>query len=275
MNTKKSLFLDTATQIARHWHTPAVRSEISQQLEGCKLYCSQYVKCQYKATLVESAKRLHNLCLRSQDLLEAIQKAKEWRYSKEAGGKLTPGVLSRIVDISYWISRYWDTFEEQVLRIQDLIEDSWEVYFDFGLELPLIDETGCVYAEGDPVIGESGAYEPLRASCTKDNPPECRIHEFWDEHKIQLAKLANIDIKSIKAKHKDKKESKQVKEHARKIMSGKYPWGRRCRDHLSDAVICIESIHCPDPESVAVHSINKKHFQPLGEVLGVESEPKD
>ncbi len=56
-------------------------------------------------------------------------------------------------------------------------------------------------------------------------------------------------------------------------MEGEPAHGRKCTVYLSDAVICIESTHCPEP--VAVHSINKKHFRPLGEVLGVDWEPKD
>ena len=168
MNSKKSLFLDTATQIARHWHSPPARSDISQQLADCRLYCSRYVKCQYKATFLDSLIKLHTLSLRSRDLHEAVLKVTEGRYSDEAGGRLTPGVLVRVVEIAYWISRQYETFAEQIGRLRDLIEDGWELFFEDGLEVPLIDETACVYGEGDPKKGESGAYKPIRISCRKD-----------------------------------------------------------------------------------------------------------
>lgn len=273
MANKNDLFLDTSTQVARHWHSPPECEEIYDQLKGLDLYCSQYVKCQYKATLLASLIKLHNLRLRSQDLLEAIQKATEGKYTKEAGGKLTGGVLALIVDIAYWISRHYKTYTEQVERLRDLIEDGWETIFNDGLELPLIDETGCVYAEGDPVLGESGAYRPIKVSCTISRPAECRIREFWDKHRIHLEVLTNMNPNSIEAEPKDTKELEKVKEHAKQIMRGEPPHGQRCTVHLSDAIICLESTHCP--VAVAVHSTNKKHFRPLGEMLGVESEPMD
>ncbi|OHB73754.1 MAG: hypothetical protein A2Z25_00725 [Planctomycetes bacterium RBG_16_55_9] len=271
MSSQKSLFLDTATQIARHWHSPPTHDEISEQLSGCRLFCSRYVKCQYKATLLDSLIKLHNLRLRSADLFEAIQKATEGRYFEEAGGKLTAGVLARIVDIAYWISRQYETFDEQVGRLRDLIEDGWEVLFEDSLELPLIDETGCVYAEGDPVKGESGAYRPMRISCTKDKPPECRIQHFWEDHRIQLETLAKMKIEVIKATPKDTVELESVKENAQAIADRISPSGKRCTSTLSDAIICIEATHCPEP--AAVHSINRKHFSPLGEILGIECRP--
>jgi len=274
MTNQKCLFLDTATQIARQWHSSPTRYEISQQIRKCKLYCSRYVKCQYKATLLDSLIKLHNLSLRSGDLHEAIQKVTEGRYSEEAGGKLTAGILARVVDIAYWISRECKTFDEQIGRFKDLIEGGWEVFFEDGLELPLIDETACLYAEGDPQIGESGAYKPIRVSCRKDEPPECKIQQFWDKNRIQLEALARIDIDSIETMKKDISELNCIKENAQAITKNDSPHGRRCTQFLSDAIICIESTHCPE-QPVAIHSINRKHFWPLGEILGIECEPKD
>jgi len=223
--------------------------------------------------LLDSLIKIHNLRLRSDDLNEAVQKATEGRYSQEAGGKLTAAVLVRIVDIACWISREYKTFDEQVGRLKDLIEDGWEVMFEDDVELPLIDETDCVYAEEDPEIGESGAYKPIRISCRKDEPHECKIQQFWDNHKIQLEALSRMNIETIEAEPKDSRELQSIKEHALAITENDSPHGRRCTLSLSDVVICIESTHCPEP--VAVHSINKKHFRPLGEVLGIECEPKD
>jgi len=138
---------------------------------------------------------------------------------------------------------------------------------------PLLDETACVFAKGAPEMGESGAYNPIEISCTKKEPAECKIREFWDRHRVELDILAKMDIGSISAKPKDTRELERIKEHATEIMSGKSAHGQRCTTHLSDAVICVESKHCP--ESVAVHSINKKHFRPLCEILGIDSEATD
>lgn len=273
MGNKKGLFLDTATQIARHWHSPPECKEIQQQLEGANLYCSRYVKCQYKAKLLASMIYLYNLCRLSPDLLAAIQKATEGKYSKEAGGSLTAGKLALIVDIAYWVSRQYKSYATQIQRLEVLIEDRWETTFYDGLELPLVDETGCVYAEGEPERGSSGAFKPMAISCRKDTPPDCRIKKFWDIHRNELEALANMDIDSIKARPMDRKNLQSVKDYASAIISDGIPYGERCTVHLSDSIICLESKHCPEPS--AVHSTNKKHFRSLGEVLGVEWEPKD
>jgi hypothetical protein len=80
-----------------------------------------------------------------------------------------------------------------------------------------------------------------------------------------------MDINSIESEPKDAKKLTNVKEHAEAITKNDSPYGKRCTVFLSDAVICIEATHCPEP--VAVHSINRKHFLPLGEVLGIECKP--
>ncbi len=270
---KKSLFLDTATQVARHWHSEAERSEIEQQLHGRRLYCSRYVKCQYKVTLLNSIIHLHNLLLRSKDLQQAEQKATEGRFSGEAGGRLTPGDLSRIVSIAFWISRQCKTYEEQLDALRDLIEDTWETLFHYRIESPLVDATGCMYAEGYPKMGVSGAYDPIRAFCNQKSPPECRIGEFWQNHRDELSLLATMDVDSITVKRKDTRVLREVKASSGELRDGKSPYGNTCRDCLSDAIICIESQHCPEP--VNVHSINRKHFEPLGKVLGVMAEPSE
>ena len=80
-----------------------------------------------------------------------------------------------------------------------------------------------------------------------------------------------MNINAIEAELKDNKELQSVKEHAQAIAKNDSPHGKRCTTILSDAIICIEATHCPEP--VAVHSINRKHFLPLGEVLGIECKP--
>ena len=266
------LFLDTATQIARHWHSDSKREKIKTELEERNLYSSVFVKSEYKSTLLRAAIGLYNLLIRFKDLNRALRESDDYENAEIAGIKLTPNVQKRIQQVGHWMLEYCN-YEEQKLRLEDLIEDVWEGQFHRGLNEPLIDETGCVYTEGAPEMGESGAYNPIDVSCTIKKPAKCRIREFWDNHRIQLEVLANMNLNSIKAEPKDTDELEKVKEHAGRIINGESPHGRRCTVHLSDAIICIESTHCP--EVVAVHSTNKKHFRPLGEVLGVEWEPKD
>lgn len=268
----RALFLDTATQFARHWHADSERQALARELSGRDLYCSRYVACQYKAVLLNSAVALFNLLLRFKDLKRALRESTHYQNAEIAQVHLTGGVQKRIEQIGLWMLEFRN-YDEQVQRLQDLIEDVWETQFHQGLVDPLIDETGCLYAETILKPGESGAYNPAEVSCTLKNPKQCKIDEFWEGHRTDLELLANVKVKAIKAQPRDTKAIQQVKEAAERVREGKPPRGRCCTVHLSDAVICLESTHCPEP--VAVHSINKKHFRPLCEIFGLESEPAD
>jgi len=264
----KGLFLDTATQIARHWHADSEKEEIKQQLEGLNLYCSEYVKCQYKATLLNSLILLYNLLSKFHDLPTALRETSRYENSKIAGGKLSPAVQKRIRDVGLWLLQ--QSFEEQKSYLEDLIEQAWETFFLEGIKEPLINQTNCLYANSQPNKGIRG-YEPIKITCTKATPHDCGINEFWKNHRVQLEILANMNISSIQSDLKDEKELTTIKSEASLIASGQPPHGERCTVTLSDAIICIESTHCP--ETSAVHSINKKHFRPLCELLGIESKP--
>lgn len=266
----KGLFLDTATQVARHWHADSEREEIEQQLKDCNLYCSEYVKCQYKATLLNSIIGLYNLLLRHGDLKRALRESSRYINSVDAGITLTQGVQKRIHEIGLWLIEM-QSFDEQKNYLEDFIEQSWETYFSDGIKEPLINETGCLYASDCPKKGKSGAYDPVQVICTKSNPNNCKIKDFWQNHRVQLEILADMNIANIKSDLKDEQELISIKEGASKIIAGEAPHGKCCTVGLSDPIICIESTHCP--EASAVHSINKKHFRPLCEVLGIESRP--
>jgi hypothetical protein len=120
-----ALFLDTATQFARHWHADSERDEIEQQLEGHALYCSQYVKCQYKAVLLNSAIAIYNLLIRFKDLNKAMRESTRYQNKEIACVPLTQAVQKCIDQIGHWMLEYC-TYEEQKQRFQDLIEDIWE-----------------------------------------------------------------------------------------------------------------------------------------------------
>jgi hypothetical protein len=273
MNSAKALFLDTATQIARHWYADSKREEIAGQLANRNLYCSRYVQCQYKATLLNAIIGLHNLLLRHKDLFKALQESTLYENKDVAGLSLTKAVQERISRVGLQIAQQYKRYDEQIGRLRFYIEDAWEALFSSNLKMPLIDETGCLYAYNAPEAGVSGAYKPVEVSCTIREPKGCQIEEFWSKHRIQLQVLADMDIEGIEAEPKDVAELRKVKQHATRAFSGESAHGQRCTVHLSDAVICIEATHCR--EDVAVHSINKKHFRPLAEVLGVDSEPKE
>ena len=267
-----ALFLDTATQFARHWHADSERAEIAQQLEGRNLYCSRYVECQYKAVLLNSAVALFNLLIHHKDMRKALRESSRYINQDIALVRLTSGVQTRIKQIGLWMLEFCD-YGEQVQRLQDLIEDVWEVQFYQGVREPLVDQTGCRYAEDIPRPSKSGAYNPAKISCRARDPLPCGITDFWANHRTDLELLANMDVQAIEAKPKDSQELDKVKRAAQEVRQGKPGHGQVCTVYLSDAIICLEGTHCP--EAAAVHSTNKRHFRPLCEVLGIECEPRD
>lgn len=271
MEKQKNLFLDTATLIARHWHCDTERKAIAGQLSGCKLYSSKYVLCQYKATLLNAIIALHNLLLRHKDIHKAIQESKYYPNREAAGVPLKRGMQERISEVGLCLARHYTMYEEQIERLELWIEDIWEAHFRSDLEEPLIDETGCCYADDAPEKGVSGYYRPVGTSCTLTEPRACGILGFWKKHEVQLEVLRDMVIDDIVAVPKDKEQLGRVKEAAGRIFGGESAQGQRCTVHLSDAVICTEATHTPPPR--AVHSINKKDFRPLAEMLGIESVP--
>ncbi len=268
----KALFLDTATQFARYWHADSQRDEVQHQLEGRSLYCSRYVKCQYKAILLNAAIATYNLLVTFKDMKRALRESTSYQNREIAQLALTSAVQKRIEQIGLWMLEYC-SYDEQKQRLEDLIEDIWETQFNCGVRQPLVDKTGCLYADGIPEMGVSGLYRPVKVSCIARDLPLCQIREFWDDHSAFLELLANMNIAALQAEPRDAPELERIKEVAQEVRSGRSAAGNCCTVYLSDAIICLESTHCP--ETVAVHSINKKHFRPLCEVFGIESEPRD
>jgi len=270
MKQVDAYFLDTSSQVSRDWDLPEFQEAIVADLSGKRLYCSRYVRMQYKATLLNALIVLHNLLVDSEDPVDALQRSDRRMELRRAKGRGTPreGKLVRDAGcrlLRMYPSRY-RTKEEILDSLQELIEGGWEDLFEHDLGTPLCDETGCARAAGAPVRDDLGYYEPVNAACNLRQPQDCGIRDFWNRHGLDLVALAESDVSDLPPS-KARKQMSSIAEGAARIQEGESPQGKRCSVDMSDAVIAIESRHTPEP--AAVHTLDGD-FAPIGKALNID-----
>lgn len=136
----ESAFLDTSTQIARHFEQKGIRTAIEKELAGRGLHCSAYVLQEYKRTLVNSCVALHNLLLNSKDLNEALERSEYFQQNQVSLVALSERVRRRIGLIARLPEAIWrrprniaetfltfgvDRLEESVLRKNCQTTNRW------------------------------------------------------------------------------------------------------------------------------------------------------
>lgn len=273
MNKSKAFFLDTSTQIWRHWDLPEIQKEIQTELSDKPLYCCIYVLQQYKATLLNALIVLYDLARGSDDLIEVMARSERWELLREAFGKGREGEGKLIRQGACRLFRmHPDTLptKQEVLEVlEKWIEDGWEDFFFDGFhDTELVDTTGCTRAADAPKRSPEGYYFPVDATCNKEDPRDCKIREFWENNKEDLRKLSKIDYNSL-PRGKVKAQMQKLQEHAGKILESEKEsrQGQRCSVHMSDAIITIES--CCTSEPSIVHTTDND-FEPIGKCLDVK-----
>jgi hypothetical protein len=112
-----ALFLDTTTQIDRIWEERVVRENIQKDFNNKKLFCSIYVKKEYKATFLNSAILYYNLLRSSRSIIEALERGEKYENQNISGGQLTPRMRARMRKILYRLyEKYGDDKERSGLR---------------------------------------------------------------------------------------------------------------------------------------------------------------
>lgn len=273
MNRSNAFFLDTSSQIARHWDLPEIQEEIQAELADNPLYCCVYVLQQYKATLLNALIVLYDLLRYTDSVTEAMARSErpEWRRRAFGTGKEAEG--KRIRQAAHCFFRMHPdklpTKQEVLERLEKWIEDGWEDFFFDGFhDTELVDTTGCTRAADAPKRSPEGYYFPVDATCNKEDPRDCKIREFWENNKEDLRKLSKIDYNSL-PRGKVKAQMQKLQEHAGKILESEKETrqGQRCSVHMSDAIITIES-RCTS-ELSTVHTTDND-FEPIGKCLNVK-----
>lgn len=223
----KTYFLDTSTQISRHWAEGAVREQVRLDLSNGKLCCSTYVESQYRCRILNALVTLHILITNSSDLDEARARVEKCRDQ---------GIVdSIIVATARRLFNRYNSRKPLLRYLSRMIEVDWENYFYDGVPKDLSDMTKC--KRGMQTIQRKAAYYlPLPTCC----PDDCGICDFWKTKTADLTQLAQMDASRL-GKAEDPKETVTlIQDEAEAAISGKRPHGDACHV-LSDAVISIEA----------------------------------
>jgi len=249
---RKAYFLDTSTQIARHWHDPDTRQTIHQDLVGRSLRCSVYVEHQYKVLVLNAFISIHTLVENSSTLDEARNRLEN---RKDLVGD----------DLIYAIfRRFFNKYQRKEIlarRLKKTIKSDWQRYFYDTVPRALCDLTGCTQSGDSP--REHGKYFlAIDKRCYKD----CRIAEFWLSKSDDLDALANIDLSGFSRVTDPKNTMSNIKQQAQEIANGASPYGDSCKKIMDDTIIAIEARD--SYPGITVHSMDSD-FELLSTPLSI------
>lgn len=227
VNSNEHLFLDTSTQINRHWSDQETNQKVRTDLFGKKLRCSIYVEREYRCKILYSLIYVHILVKQSKNIEEA-----DYRLEN-----LKNDIEELIYKIGKRLFRKYNSRKPVLKRLEMLIEFGWENYFYDGFSAStLCDMTNCTRGTETPKKSEQGYYFPIRREC----PDNCNICNFWKSKQADLKNLAQIDTNKFNQFNDPKASMGKIQNEAQAILGGKSPHGDPCRT-VSDAIISVEA----------------------------------
>jgi len=243
MAEKSCYFLDTSSQIARHWEGEGKKREVRGDLEGWKLQSSLYVEREYRCRILNSLITIHVLVKKLDSLEEAERRLDN-----------IPGFDPLIYVIAKRLFQKYGSQKPFLRCLRHLIEEDWRNYFYDKVGQELVDMTKCTRGADAPVyVRELGLYKPISTKCAEG----CEIADFWKAKAGDLAKLAEMEAND------PKRNMGKVRSQGAAIVGGEAPEGNACRT-LGDAVISIEARDgCPGS---TIHTIDAD-FEYLSPVL--------
>jgi DNA-binding Lrp family transcriptional regulator len=218
-------FLDTSSQIARHWTDKHTKETVQSDLSGNKLRCSIYVEREYRCKILNSLIVIYSIVKQSKSLDDSLADA-ENRLDKLR----KDGVLEEFIyKIGKRLLRKYNSQKPLLKYLGKLIEVDWENYFYDRVPRSLCDMTGCSRGADAPEY-KGDYYLSIEQKC----PTNCKIQDFWKSKEADLKNLAQtvtVDAKGT---------MQAIRTEAEAVLSGKDPHDNPCRV-LSDAVISIEA----------------------------------
>jgi len=243
-------FLDTSTQIYKHWEDPKIKLFLSKELSKKYCYSSVYVKNEYKYRILNDSITAYNTIVSTDTLEEA-----ESRLNATMG----PDSLRYKVFKRYF--RDLQSKEKVLKRIEQLIESTWEKHFGTYIKSELFDLIECKYAQNGP-SKRGKFYLDIKDIC----PSNCNICGFLSTRHSDLKLLNDIDTSKLDRMNDPKGSLQKFKTVSMSILGGTSPHGNPCKKEISDAVISIEA-KASDP-TIILHSMDSD-FKLLGEVLNI------
>lgn len=221
-------FLDTSTQINRHWSDEETNNKVRADLLGKKLRCSIYVEREYRCKVLNTLITAHNVLIKSEDIRTAKERTEKLKRN---------GIFDYLVYNT--IKRLFKRFNSKkpiIRRLKNLIEGAWENFFYDAVPKALCDMTNCTRGSDAPQLLDHGYYLEVSRKC----PQNCKICEFWQSKQNDLQNLAEIDTSKFTKTNDPKGTMNKIQAEAQAILGGKSAHGDPCRN-LSDAVISIEA----------------------------------
>ena len=120
VSSKDTLFLDTSTQINRHWADYKVLQAIRSDLLGKTLCCSVYVERQYRYNVLNEFITVHAFVTNSKDIQEAQQRLEKCKGIPRQ--KLLYNIAKRLFN-------KYQSKKPLIKYLEKLIRVDWENYF--------------------------------------------------------------------------------------------------------------------------------------------------
>ena len=121
VDNKIHFFLDTSTQINRHWANEETNKKVRADLFGKKLSCSIYVEREYRCKILNTLITTHNILTKFDDIEAAKQRTEKLKLE---------GIFD---DLVYnVIVRLFERFQSKkpiIRRLKNLIKGAWENFF--------------------------------------------------------------------------------------------------------------------------------------------------
>jgi hypothetical protein len=229
MEFKDHFFLDTSTQISRHWADEETNKKVRADLFGKKLQCSIYVEREYCTKVVNTIIVIYNLLRKFEDIDAAKDHAEKLKREAVIDA-LTYNVIRRLFN-------KFNSVMPILRRLRDLIDGAWENFFyDGGIPKELVDTTGCTRGAEVPRRLPQGYYLSIPTKC----PDTCKIYDFWQTKQDDLQNLSKVDTSKFTKTNDPDETMRQIQNESQAILGGKSPHGDSCRI-VSDAVISIEA----------------------------------
>ena len=244
-----AFFLDTSTQISKHWEDPNIRLFLSQELPTKYCYSSVYVKNEYKYRILNDSILAYNVIVKSDTLAEA---------ESRLNATMSPDSLPCKAFSRY--ARDLKSKEKVLQRIEKVIDCTWEMDFGAYIESDLFDLTECKYAQMGP-SKHGNLYLDIKDTC----PSDCNICEFLRTKHSDVKLLSHVDTSTLDSTTDHKGTLQKIKSVSTAILGGASAHGTPCKE-MSDAVIAIEA-KASDP-TIILHSMDSD-FKLLGEVLNI------
>jgi len=252
MEFEDNLFLDTSTQINKHWADEETNKKVRADILGKKLRCSIYVEREYRCKVLNTLITSYNL-LRKFREIEAARKHTEKLKREAILDALTYNVISRLFN-------KFNSVIPILRRLRDLIDGAWENFFyDGGIPKDLADMTGCARGDEVPQKLPKGYYLSIPTKC----PDTCKICDFWQSKQDDLQNLAHINVSKFTKISDPKRTMSKIQKEAKDILGGKSPYDDTCRI-VSDVVISIEARD--SYPGITIHTMDYD-FELLKEIL--------